>query len=108
MILSVAVLMGVSLAGTPKCDIRVGELVPNAQVARAIAEAIISGHQTLEERRDYVLEVEPDGQVGWIVYQSHADIPPDADGNFTITVGGGLSMRINRCNGAISKVCYQR
>jgi hypothetical protein len=45
----------------------------------------------------------------WLVFQSIPDAPPDAQGNIHVTVGGGgLGMRIDRCNGRISKVHYQR
>ena len=94
---------------SPKCDIRVGELVPNAQVARELADAIIRSRQTAEQRSRYLLQVEQDGAGGWTVFQSLPDSPPDAKGNVTVTAGGGgLGMRIDRCNGAMSKVYYQR
>jgi hypothetical protein len=93
----------------PKCDIRVGELVPNAQVARDLAEAIIRSRQTVQQRSRYVVHVEKDGATGWIVFQSLPDAPADANGKITFTAGGGgLGMWIDRCNGAMSRVYFQR
>ena len=92
-----------------RCDIRVGELVPNAQVARSLAEVIIRSRQTPEQRARNVLQVEQDGRSGWVVFQRIPGRQPDAKGNVTITAGGGgLGMRINRCNGAMNRVYYQR
>ena len=92
-----------------RCDIRVGELVPNAHVARELAEAVIRSRQTAEQRSRYVLHVEPDGDAGWVVFQSLPASAPDAGGNVTVNAGGGgLGMRINRCNGKMSRVYYQR
>ena len=107
--------LGVLIAATaatasqsPKCDSRVGELVPNAQVARELAEAVIRSRQTAEQRAKYSLHVEQDGANGWLVFQSLPDTP-GANGKITLTAGGGgLGMRIDRCNGAMSKVHYQR
>jgi hypothetical protein len=92
-----------------KCDIRVGELVPNAEMARDLAEAIIRSRQTAQQRSRYVVHVEKDGATGWIVFQSLPDAGADATGKFTVTAGGGgLGIRIDRCNGAMSRVHYQR
>jgi len=52
---------------TPRCDIRVGELVPNAQVARELAEVIIGSRQSARQRSRYALHVVPDGQA-WDVF----------------------------------------
>ena len=92
----------------PRCDIRIGELVPNTQVARELAEAIIRNRQTAEQRSRYVLRVEQD-ETGWVVFQSLPDTRADRNGKITITAGGGgLEMRIDRCNGAMSRVHYER
>ena len=92
-----------------KCDIRVGELVPSAEVARDIAEAIFRSRQSPEQRSRYVVHVEQDDRKGWVVYQALPNTPPDANGNITVTAGGGgLGIRIDRCNGAMSNVFYQR
>jgi len=91
-----------------KCDIGVGELVPSAQVARELAEAIIRNRQTPEQRSRYVLHIEQDGN-GWIAFQALPDRAATASGDTVITAGGGgLGMRIDRCNGAISEIHYQR
>jgi hypothetical protein len=81
----------------PNCDIRVGELVPNAHVARDLAEAIIRSRQSAQQRSRYSLDVEQDGASGWLVFQYLSDKRSDANGGITITAGGGgLGMRINR------------
>lgn len=110
MILSFMLAATAATAGhQPKCDIRVGALVPNAHVARELAEAIIRSRQTAEQRSRYVLNVEQDGATGWTVFQSLPDARPDGKGNITVSAGGGgLGRRVNRCNGAMSRVHYQR
>ena len=110
MLLGLIVLASSALSGEAKrCDIVVGELVPNAHVALALADVIIRGRQTPEERSRYLLHVEPDGETGWFVFQGLPNGPPDAKGNVTVTAGGGgLGMRIDKCNGEISSVYYQR
>jgi hypothetical protein len=82
--------------------------VPDASMARSIALAVIAAHQKPDVSQKYVLEVEPDGTKSWIVSQ---DIPPVAQKNGDLLVtagGGGISMHIDRCSGAISKAYYQR
>lgn len=92
-----------------RCDICVGELVPSAQVARDIAEVIFRSRQSPELRSRYVVHVEQDEGRGWVVFQTLPDSPPDANGNVTVTAGGGgLGMRIDRCSGAMSSVFYLR
>ena len=94
-----------------RCDIRIGELVPTAQVAKEIAEAVIRNRQTVEQTAKYRLNVERDRDDPrmWIVVQSIPESSADADGNIQVTMGGGgLGMRIDRCNGRINKVHYQR
>lgn len=57
----------------------------------------------------YSLHVERDGATGWFVFQSLSDSPSDANGKIAVIAGGGgLGMRIDRCNGAMSRVHYQR
>jgi hypothetical protein len=111
MVLGLILLASAAASGeTRKCDIRVGELVPNPQVARELAEVIIRSRQTPEQRAaGYELHVEPDGETGWVVFQGLPNGPPDAIGNITVSAGGGgVGMRINRCTGAMSNVYYQR
>ena len=93
---------------SPKCDVGIGELVPNSQVARELANVIIRSRQTARRRSRYSLHVEKDA-AGWVIFQSLAGSLPKANGRTTVTAGGGgLSMRIDRCNGTISDVHYQR
>jgi hypothetical protein len=110
MILSFVLAASAAVAGhQPKCDIRVGELVPNAQVARELAQVIIRSRQSAEQRSRYVLHVEQDGTTGWLVFQDLPEARADENGRITLTAGGGgLGMRIDRCNGAMSSVYYQR
>jgi hypothetical protein len=109
-ILNILLAASAATAGhQPKCDVRVGELVPNAQVARELAEAIIRSRQTAEQRSRYVLNVEQEGATGWVVFQSLPETRPDRKGNITVSAGGGgLGLQIDRCNGAMTKVHYQR
>jgi hypothetical protein len=91
---------------TQRCPIIGGELVPSAQIAREIAEAIIRSRETSEQSSQYELRVEPSGNDAWHVFQA---IPDRIEPNGTISTtdgGGGLAMRIDRCNGAISNVNY--
>ena len=91
-------LSGSLVTEAPKpCDIRIGELVPNATVAREIAEAIIRGRQTPERMSEYVLHVGIDKQDAgkWIVGQGIPPTPPSAEGSIVVTAGGGgITMRL--------------
>lgn len=79
MLFGLVALASAALGGdAEKCDIVVGELVPNAHVARELADVIIRGRQTPEERSRYVLHVEPDGETGWFVFQGLPNGSPDA------------------------------
>jgi hypothetical protein len=89
----------------PRCALPGGDLVPSAQVAREIAEAVIRGRQTDKERSEFQLMVEPAGNDAWDVMQVIPD-RIEADGTVTVTNGGGLAIRIARCNGAILFVHY--
>jgi hypothetical protein len=110
MVLGLLLLVSAATGGEArKCDIRVGELVPSAAIARDIAEVIFRSRQTPEQRSRYVVHVEHGDDTRWVVFQSLRERPRDAEGNITVTAGGGgLGMHIDRCNGAISKVSYQR
>lgn len=110
MILSFVLAASAATAGhQPRCDIRVGELVPNAEVARELAEAVIRSRETAAQRSRYVLSVEQDGTAGWIAFQHLPDTRAGGNGKLTVTAGGGgLGMRIDRCNGAMSRVHYER
>jgi hypothetical protein len=91
-----------------QCRTSIGAIVPDANTARQIAVAVIAAHQKPENSEKFELEVEPDGDSSWSAYQY---IPPATGRNGEIIVtegGGGLSMKIDRCTGAISQVYYQR
>ena len=83
-----------------RCAMPGGDLVPSAQVAREVGEAILRGRQSAEERSRYEIRVEAAGNDGWDVLELIPDrIEPD--GSVTHTDGGGLAIRIDRCNGAV-------
>ncbi len=83
-----------------RCAFEGGDLVPNAQVAREIAEAIVRARLTPAERALLEMRVDPLGADAWNVDLFIPDrIEPD--GSVTHTDGGGLAIRIDRCNGAI-------
>ena len=110
MILGMVLLASAATGGDARrCDILVGELVPNAAVARDIAEAVFRSRQKPEQRSKYVVHVQKDDESGWVVFEALPDQRRDAKGNITVTAGGGgLAMHIDRCNGAMSGVYYQR
>jgi len=95
-------------AAADQCQTSIGAIVPDANTARQIAVAVIAAHQKRENSEKFELEVEPDGDSSWLAYQY---IPPVKGRNGEIIVtdgGGGLSMKIDRCTGAISQVYYQK
>jgi hypothetical protein len=97
------------LAAPPRpCDIAVGELVPTAQVARPLAEVIIRGQASAARTADHVLRVDQRDQGNWLVSQSLPASAPRVEPDAIVVThgGGGLQMRIDRCNGAISDVHY--
>jgi hypothetical protein len=101
MIFVLAMLAMQSAPLTPsKCRIYEGEVVPTADVARGIAEAILKSRQSIQVRSLFKLRVEPSGPDAWDVTEF---IPPHraADGHLIVTDGGGLSIRIARCDGRI-------
>jgi len=111
LIIAAAFASGQAEVRSARCEIRIGELVPTEQVAKDIAQAVIRNRQKPEQTAKYQLNVESDTdhRRTWIVFQSVPESLPDADGNIQGTMGGGgLGMRIDRCNGRISKVHYQR
>ena len=111
LISAMLLLSGGAAAGARPCDIRAGEIVPNATVARRVAEAIIRGRQTPEQMSKYVLYVAIDQQDAgkWMVGQGIPPTPPDAEGNITVTAGGGgIWIKIDRCNGQVSDVSFAR
>lgn len=100
------VLLGLLAAGAATgnevhtCTMPGGDLVPSARVAQEVAEAILRGRQSAEERSHFEIRVEPAGNDAWDVVEIIPDrIEPN--GSVTHTDGGGLAIRIDRCNGAI-------
>ena len=100
--LPLALLPATAQAGNAPCPSPLGAAVPNDETARRIATAIIDAHASTASSRRYrlVVEAAPDGADGWIAWQAPAD-------GRTLG-GGGLSMRIDRCTGAISALHRQR
>ncbi|WP_420382011.1 hypothetical protein [Novosphingobium sp.] len=91
-------------AANGECGSPIGAAVPNALTARAIALAVIAAHQKPGISKRYILEIERDGNQGWIAYQR---MPPAWPWNSSFG-SGGLEMHINRCSGAISEVYYEK
>ena len=83
-----------------RCAMPGGDLVPNSQVAREIGAAILRGRQGAEESARYEIRVEAAGNDAWAVLQLVPD-RIEADGSVTHTDGGGVAIRIDRCNGAV-------
>jgi hypothetical protein len=92
----------------PHCSIAVGELVPTAEAARQIAEAIITSKERPEYRSRYLLRVQPaqDNPAKWLALQELRG--PDGKELRNIRGGGGLGMLIDRCTAEASEVYYQR
>ena len=94
------ILLAANVPQAHTCPMPGGDLVPDAQVAREIAEAIIRGRQTEEERSQFQIMVEPAGIDAWDVVQVIPD-RKEPNGTVTHTDGGGVAIRIDRCSGAI-------
>ena len=86
--------------GARRCAFQGGALVPTAQVAREIAEAIVRRRLSPAERAMLEMTVEPAGSDAWNVNLLIPD-RREKDGSITHTDGGGLAIRIDRCNGAV-------
>lgn len=85
-----------------------GPHVPDAATASAIASAVIARTPGLEAAEHYTLIIEDEGAY-WSAFQTPPDIPShDPDVTITTFGGGGLEMKIAKCNGAISDAHYQR
>jgi hypothetical protein len=91
-----------------------GPYVPNEIVARQIFHAVAAVFNRTDTEGKYVVRVNEYSDA-WAVYQSLPESNDacinDPTGNTKCTVtsgGGGLAMRINKCNGAISNVHYSR
>jgi hypothetical protein len=80
-----------------------GPVVPTAEVAQGIFNAIAKPLQSEQVASRYVLTVFDDG-AAWGINQV---LPAPTDGS-VIFGGGGLTMRIDKCTGAISEMHYLR
>ncbi len=78
-----------------------GPVVPTAEVARGIFTAVARASQSEQAAGQYVLTIVDTG-AAWGVYQA---LPTD---NINTRGGGGLTMRIDKCTGAISEMHYSR
>ena len=78
-----------------------GPVVPTAEVARGIFTAVAKQSEQVAGR--YVLTI-VDAGAAWGAYQV---LPAPTDGS-VIFGGGGLTMRIDKCTGAISEMHYMR
>jgi hypothetical protein len=99
-------------SGRSPCSNRVsiGDLVPNADVARSIAEVIIGSRQSSDQVAKFVLSVEEDPTDPnlWMVGQALPELPSPGGQIIVRAGGGGLSMRIDKCTAQISDVHYIR
>lgn len=85
-----------------------GPYVGEEATARAIALAIIEQMQSRERQAEYELNVEDDGAF-WTVFQSVRGYPRRDGDRITVMMGGGgLTMRIAKCDGALSSMHWQR
>ena len=80
-----------------------GPVVPTAEVARGIFAAVAKPLQSEQAASGYVLTIADVG-VAWGVSQA---LPAPTDGS-AIRGGGGLTMRIDKCTGAISEMYFMR
>ena len=80
-----------------------GPVVPTAEVARGIFAAVAKPLQSEQTASAYVLTIADVG-VAWGVSQA---LPAPTDGS-AIRGGGGLTMRIDKCTGAISEMYFIR
>ena len=91
-----------------------GPFVKDAATARRIFEAVAESQRDAEFMAKYRIHVD-EGASDWAVYQSlppapdSCEISTSASARCSVTSGGGgLSMRIDKCTGAVSRVHYQR
>ncbi|MEO7691248.1 MAG: hypothetical protein ABIS51_18335 [Sphingomonas sp.] len=78
-----------------------GPFVPNAEVARGIFNAVAKPLQGERVASRYVLTIIDTG-AAWVLYQA---LPTH---NINTRGGGGLTMRIDKCTGAVSEMHYTR
>ena len=76
-----------------------GPVVPTSEVARGIFNAVAKPLQSERVASRYVLTIIDSG-AAWVLYRA---LP-----NINILCGGGLTMRIDKCTGAISEMHYSR
>ncbi|KCZ86485.1 hypothetical protein HHI_17213 [Hyphomonas hirschiana VP5] len=77
-----------------------GPYVAGESTARSIAQAVVEQMQWHDLQAEYDLNIRDDGDA-WIAFQSPKE-RQDVRG------GGGLTMRISKCDGAISSMHWQR
>lgn len=105
-----AAALGEPTLGAARCGL-IFPVAWNEAAARRIAEAAIAARPHPARKR-YVLRIQPDdddpGQ--WIAFQSRPEPRRrEGPGWFRVTAGGGgLSMRIDRCTGAVSRLYYSK
>ena len=96
-------LLPLALAAAAQAPACANPVAPDHEAARRIAVREIAARPRPGR---FVLHVFPDERNPglWHAWQS----PPAVPGRGTIRGGGGISMRIDRCTGAVSNLHYQR
>ena len=114
-----AVLLLAASQGAPgSCDL-ISPVAPDEASARRIAEAILRNVPAAREVRDakaagkpydLIVHADPNDEGKWIAFQSPHHKPVKlAENEFELRFAGyGLGFRIDRCNGEISRMYYQR
>lgn len=103
--------LGASPNDKPECAMPTGPVIPDEKTARAVAKAIISAQPTSERLRKYRLNISGGGltEGAWFAYQGPENKPKITHKEISVVMGGGgLTMRIDRCTGAISDLHYVR
>ena len=82
-----------------------GPFVNEGSIALTIASALFKNRQSVEFREQYLIEIYDD-ESHWIVNQvlRKRPEPKNSDTLIIAAGGGGLSMHIAKCDGAISRV----
>lgn len=107
-------------AGAPNVDcgkeagMVAGPFVKDAATARRIFEAVAEGLRDPAFIAAYGILVNEEA-ADWVVFQSRPSAPDACEHATSDTAGcsvsasaGGLSMRVDKCTGAVSHVHYQR
>lgn len=85
-----------------------GPYVATAKTARAIATALAQQMQAPDRQAQYDLNIQ-DGGDHWVAFQSVRGYPRrEGDALVVMAGGGGLQMRISKCDGTISEVHWLR